>query len=147
MSDATMNRVWKCVDMSGGPDACWEWKLKLNNKGLPYFSHKGRKQLAYRVTFQLYHGTTLDKSQLLLHQCDNPTCCNPKHLRIGTHQENMDDMKQRDRHGVPVIVVKAIRRLADAGVIHSEIADRYGLARRTVTDIINKVTHKHDGDG
>ncbi len=33
----------------------------------------------------------------ILHTCDRPRCWNPEHLYQGTHQQNMDDMVQKNR--------------------------------------------------
>lgn len=135
-------RVFQNIDMSGGPHACWPWKLKLNDKGLPYQSVNGKKRLAYRLTYELVHGTVPD-DLVLRHSCDNPVCCNPYHLTPGTHQENMNDMKERERHGLPHHTVRAIRKLGAEKVTHKEIAERYGIARTTVTDIINRRYYQH----
>jgi len=130
-------RVFNNIDMSGGPDACWPWKLKLSDKGLPYQSIEGKKYLAHRLVYELAHGQIPD-GMVLRHKCDNPPCCNPSHLIPGTHQQNMDDMKERERHGLPRHTVRAIRKLGGEGVTHAEIAKLYGVARSTVTDIINR---------
>jgi hypothetical protein len=33
----------------------------------------------------------------ILHRCDNPQCCNPEHLFVGTQAENMADMRRKGR--------------------------------------------------
>ena len=73
----------------------------------------------------------------ILHSCDNSICCNPHHLSWGSHQDNMDDMKQRDRHGLPKTVVRAIKTLLDGDKTHQEIATLYGVSRESITAINN----------
>lgn len=130
--------VFRYVDMTGGPEACWPWKRGLH-KERPYFEMNGRKYLAYRITYSLTYGKDLEDLPLLRHTCDVPYCCNPAHLVEGDHQANMDDMKMRDRHGIPHHAVRGIRSLLEQGdCTHKEIAERYGVARETVTAIANK---------
>ena len=129
--------------MHGGDrSVCWEWCGGLGGRDKrPYYNLDGEKVLAYRLVYELVHGRKLHADEVLRHTCDNRICCNPYHGIPGTHQENMDDMKERERHGVPKTVVRAIRTLADGGTTHKEIAKMYGLGRTTVTDIINEKTH------
>lgn len=129
--------VFKHIDMSGGHNACWPWKRQLH-KGRPYFDVNGKKRLAYRITYELFHGVELTTEDMLLHQCDNSACCNPRHLNIGEHQQNMDEMVQRERHGMPHHAVRGIRKLLMNGHTHQSIADLYGCSRETVTAIHNQ---------
>ena len=75
---------------------------------------------------------------LILHSCDRGGypigCCNPKPMRVGTHDENMTDMTSRERHGLPETVVRAIRRLIEQGETQQVIATRYGLSREAVSN-------------
>jgi DNA-binding XRE family transcriptional regulator len=143
----TPHGVFKHIDMKeGDTDACWEWKGKVNTKdGRPYYTVEGSRRPAYRYVLELYTGEEQPKTVLVLHQCDNPICCNPHHLTWGTHQQNMNEMKERDRHGLPKTVVRAIRKLLDQGRTHREVADLYGVSRETITAINNDKVHKDVG--
>jgi DNA-binding XRE family transcriptional regulator len=54
----------------------------------------------------------------------------------------MNDMKERDRHGLPKTVIRAIRKLIKVGRTHNEIAKLYGVSRETITAIHNRRSHK-----
>lgn len=133
--------VFKFIDMSGGNDSCWNWKGALSTKGRPYFTVDGRKYIAYRLVYELVHGECPD-DKMILHQCDNGQCCNPRHHKLGNQQENMDEMKQRERHGLPHHTIKTILKLKEAGRPHQEIADLFGIGRSTVSEIgVKNYTH------
>lgn len=142
--------VFQFYSMHGGDrSVCWEWTGPFSDKGVPYFSYGGRKQVAYRVVFELTGGPLLP-GEVVRHKCDCGQapigCGNPTHLERGTHQENMEDMKQRNRHGMSAYVVRAIRRLHSEGVHPYDIAKRYGIGVQTVRDIVNEKTHAHIKD-
>ena len=69
------------------------------------------------------------------HSCDNPVCFNPHHLSWGNHQDNMDDMVERERHGMPRTVVRAILRLRAEGRTQKEVAELYGVSREAISAI------------
>jgi len=69
-------------------------------KGYGAFGFDGKVQKAHRVAYMLTHGPIPDGGHIL-HSCDNPSCVNPDHLRVGTHTENMRDKLARGRdHGL-----------------------------------------------
>ena len=138
--------VFKYINMKGGPDACWPFTGKVNNKGRPYFAVGGKKYLAYRLVYELVRGEGTLSDALARHTCDNEICCNPRHIVRGDHQQNMNDMKERERHGLPHHTVRAIRKLGNAKRSHQEIADLFGIGRSTVTEIINRVNYAHVED-
>ena len=130
--------VFKNIDLcNGDKEQCWPWKGKPNAKdGRPYITIEGARRPAYVIVLELYTGEHANK-RYAIHSCDNRICCNPHHLSWGTHQDNMDDMKERDRHGLPRTVVRAIHRLLEGTNTHQEIADLYGVSRETITGINN----------
>lgn len=82
---------WSRVDVS--ISGCWNWTGPIATDGYG----KCRQTHAHRIAYILTYGP-LKKGQNVLHSCDNPRCCNPDHLRIGTHTENAADMILRKRN-------------------------------------------------
>lgn len=86
----------------GAADACWPWKKGCSRDG--YGSIKLRRALpgqfhegAHRLAWQLHHRLPLTRATVIRHSCDNPPCCNPKHLLAGTQRDNVRDMVLRGR--------------------------------------------------
>lgn len=92
-------RLWAKINKRG-PDECWLWMASLNAYGYGQIQaeDKSRPLRASRVVYETVHGS-IPKGMHVLHHCDNPACCNPKHLWLGTHQDNMDDMNAKGRNG------------------------------------------------
>jgi hypothetical protein len=119
---------------------CWNWKGSLQ-RGYGKFQ-VGRKMLtASRVAWQYFHGA-IPPGQLVLHYCDNPRCCNPGHLFLGTQQENMQDMitKGRRKSSGPRIKFTA-DQLLEIGLSPnvSELARRFGVSRSAIRRVISRM--------
>lgn len=71
--------------------SCWEWTKPLSD-GYGRVWIKSKYVKAHRLSYELFVGT-IPQGASILHSCHNRACVNPKHLRIGTHQENMQDRK------------------------------------------------------
>lgn len=136
--------VFKYINMHGGDESvCWEWTRSVRGgQGRPYFDIGGTKHLAYRLVYELTFGP-IPEGNVVRHKCDNPICCSPHHLELGTHDENMDDMKKRERHGLPHHTVRAIKRLFLSGDTDAEIAEKFGLTPSNVSKIRQGITYQH----
>ena len=124
---------------------CWPFTGKVNKEGRPYIQIDGKKYLVYRLSHELVNGEGCLDGLVARHKCDNPICCRPDHIEAGSHQDNVDDMNTRERHGLPHHTVNAIRKLAakEHGPTHETIGELYGLGRSTVTNIVNGDRYKH----
>ena len=92
-------RFWAKVAVAG-PDECWPWQAGRISYGYGSFTVNGRLILAHRFSWSLANGRDAGEARVL-HSCDNPPCCNPAHLHLGTQQDNIDEMMSRGRHVAP----------------------------------------------
>lgn len=112
------------VDRSGGPDACWPWTgYRHPRTKYGRFFFNGHRHAAHRFACSVGHEISLREGMLVLHRCDNPPCCNPKHLWTGTYQDNSDDMiaKNRGRWTSGVEMQKRMKKYAARGRSHSSV--------------------------
>lgn len=117
--------------------ACLEWQGSLSKAGYGTIGANGTPVLAHRVAYQQHHNVVLTSEQLVCHHCDNPPCCNPAHLFVGTNADNMADMAAKgrsargSRNGMAKLSeaeVLAIRAAFGAGLSRAEVAQRFGLS-------------------
>lgn len=82
----------------GTPSECWPWQGQLNYHGYGMFYVSGRRTgvLVTRLAYYLAN-KSIDDDKFVCHACDNPPCCNPAHLWMGTHEENLRDMAEKGR--------------------------------------------------
>ncbi|MEU8839979.1 HNH endonuclease signature motif containing protein [Streptomyces roseus] len=88
-------RFW--VKVAAQATGCWQWTGAKNPDGYGGFWHAGAFRLAHRVAFVALLGPIPD-GLVVRHDCDNPNCVNPHHLRTGTQSDNGLDCVERGRH-------------------------------------------------
>lgn len=140
------DRFWLKVDVRE-PDSCWEWTAYRDKTGYGTFGIDGKKERAPRVAWALASGEIPD-GLCVLHTCDNPPCCNPKHLFLGTRADNVQDAIRKGRHITGEMVggskltednVHLIRHCLDLGCKQRETADVFRVSEMTISDIkLNK---------
>lgn len=147
-----IKRFWSKVDRSGGPKACWPWTGGLVRKYGSFWN--GTKMVrAHRVMWEIVDGN-IPKELCVLHECDNPKCCNPGHLFLGTQVDNIKDMDRKGRRRAVSSEhvnttkltsgdVRTIRALSRFGMANkSELARDFGVTRTNIRYIINRTTWK-----
>jgi hypothetical protein len=84
---------------------CWKWSGGYGRRGYGRFQGNDCKLLpAHRFSYYLHHPLNefIENIEFFVcHSCDNPECCNPEHLFLGTHIENMRDRDEKGRGGQP----------------------------------------------
>ena len=145
-------RFWKKVITAGMSD-CWIWTGAKNSDGYGHLSVNGNMTYCHRIAWEINYGS-IERGLEVLHRCDNPTCCNPWHLRLGTHAENMRDMHEKGRannlkgekHPSAKITeseVRSIRFMHREGVTIRAIAEAFIISASSIYGIITRKTWKH----
>jgi len=147
-------RFWSRVARADG-DACWEWAAARFTAGYGKVALPRSRKLegAHRIAWLLTYGP-IPNDLWVLHRCDNPPCCRPDHLFLGTCKNNSDDMIAKGRHprvGVSVPSVNRklsadrileIRARAVAGESHRAIALALNINRRTIDRIVSGALYR-----
>jgi len=140
-------RFWSHVER-GSDDECWDWQASLLNEYGHGQSWDGEQVVpAHRVAYILEKG---DPDGYVMHECDNPSCVNPNHLKDGTQKENMEHAVETGRmhngedSGPAKLTkeeVEQIRwKVENTDLTQAQIADRYDVTQPTVSAISNGKT-------
>ncbi len=148
------DRLFSKIDIKS-LDECWIWQ-GTNVRGYGYIGAKSGKSVRVpRLIFMLADGQDIPESMCVCHTCDNPSCCNPYHLWLGTQQDNIRDKKGKGRakgvnigekHGRAKLTesdVKEIRRLLCEKVTQRKIAEKFGVDQSAIHLIGARKTWKH----
>ncbi len=132
LSESVRRRFWanvaKCDDRE-----CWLWTAKARHKfGYGAMNIEGKVITAHRIAFAIEHGSIPPQAHIL-HTCDVPACCNPKHLYAGTDAQNKADMISRGRQrkgGHSAETIKKIKAGRAANPPHYSVERRAATASR-----------------
>jgi hypothetical protein len=141
-------RFWAKVTRAAG-NACWGWTGAKKSHGYGTFMVDGVLVSANRFSYELHYGP-IPEGLFACHRCDNPPCCNPAHLFLGTQAENMDDARRkgRTRSGNARLTAATVRVATDrraAGASFEAIAAELGVSRKTISRAVQGVTYATAG--
>ncbi len=148
----SVERFWQRIKV-GSDDECWEWQGGRDKRGYGLLNFNTKRFLAHRLAYLLTKGELLADLEIM-HTCDNPPCCNVRHLIQATHKENMQDAWAKgiikpyphpagQDHNQAKLTdedVLAIRASKERTI---SLAKHYGISRMTVYRIRNNLAWKH----
>jgi hypothetical protein len=156
----TPETLWSKVDKRN-EDECWEWKGYKNAQGYGrtwiddkgYYAHRVIFNLAYPNTITLNAPKSTDDYGFLLHTCDNPSCCNPKHLFVGSHWDNMADKASKGRCPdfsggkgprckLSMSQAREIRQKRQTGISAKELAKIYQISLASIKTLLRGDSYK-----
>lgn len=134
-----VSSFWMKVNKKLNSD-CWEWMGSRNkgNRGYGQFWIGHTFVGAHRFSYELHHGKIPDGLEVC-HHCDNPACVNPDHLFLGTHKENEEDKKSKNRQARGKAVVHQnkinendVVNIRNSAKSYDEISKEYGISSAMV---------------
>ena len=155
LSEEQIDYFWKRVDMSGGPDACWDWTFYCHVSGYGQVNYNNKVLATHNLALRLTDGPPPDALRNnALHSCkQNRKCCNPAHLRWGTKDDNAKD---KIKDGTCVNYKGELNvnsKLTEAEVLEirekykprtfAKLGREYGVDASTIARIINRESWKH----
>ena len=140
------DRFWRKVQKTRDASACWPWLNGRTGSGYGAIRWHGRVMYAHVLAWQFFHGCEVPPGKVVRHHCDNPICCRPSHLILGTHDDNMADMVQRGRSRKGVLEpadVLEVRRLHAQRTPTREICGRFGITQKAVWFVVRRISYRH----
>jgi len=148
----TWIEFWKKVDVQKS-DECWNWIGAVNKNGYGRARFQGKLIYVHRLSL-IYQEPNLDfGKKVVMHICDNPRCCNPKHLLLGTHADNQADKfkKQRqakgEKNGQSLLteeqVKEARKKYIPKVMTYKMLAEKYGVCKDTMQKAIRGIYWSH----
>jgi hypothetical protein len=129
---STEDYFWSLLDKSGGPDACWLWPSERarSKSGYGEIKFQCKWWRTHRLALYL-SGVYLEPGTVVMHSCDTPPCCNPKHLSKGSRASNTQDMVRKGRNKGAVGIRNWNAKLSEAQVQEIYCAYHHGLLTQT----------------
>ena len=139
----TAEQFWALVRRDD-QDACWLWtRATRNGYGVVWSTELKHHWGAHRLAYRLWHGE-IPEGALVMHSCDTPPCCNPRHLRLGSDASNRADSARKKRHARGDTHGRRKLTSADVGLIlasraltNRALARRFGVSESAVSMIRN----------
>lgn len=153
-------RLWSRIK-KGTPDECWYWTGAHTPAGYGVISVNNHMTTAHRIVYILIYGE-VDDNLIVCHTCDNPPCCNPNHLFIGTHKTNAEDKVKKGRqprgdkisfrmrgekNPHSILTKKQVFEIRKAVInktdTQRQLAAKHGVQVACISKIITRRTWKH----
>lgn len=126
LSDAKERIFKRCITSESG---CFEWQGAVDGCGYGAIRFLGKVTKTHRIVAEA------TAKQHVLHSCDNPKCCNPAHLSLGNHTENMIDRSRKCRTNGQKLTVEDVRAIRASNKRVGDLAREYSVAHSAISNI------------
>lgn len=150
-------------------DSCWNWSGRCVKPGkvngrtfleygfTDWLSDKRKRfysgiKYAHRLAWFAFNGP-IPEGVKVLHKCDNPKCCNPHHLFLGTQLQNVKDCRAKNRlargeqHSRAKLTnesVRMIRKLHESGCFkYAQLSRMFCVSGQLIRDVVRRERWKH----
>jgi len=136
-----------------GPDECWRWTAGCFHGGYGQFRLRHKKVKAHRAYYE-HEVAAIPPGMILCHRCNNPPCCNPAHLFVGTNADNTADCKRKGRlksspppgrsgesnpsARMTLNAVELIRLERKGGATYADIAAKFNISQSQARNIVTR---------
>ena len=144
-----LKRFWSRVKKTKG--GCWEWTA-YKSRGYGQIRLQGKTWRVHILSYRLFN-TDYKEGLCIRHKCDNPSCVNPRHLELGTTQQNTQDRVKRgrcamgSRNGKAKLtaedVIEIRRRYANGLTNYTQLGKLYNVGDNCIRKIIKGITWTH----
>lgn len=86
----------ECFTLKGFKDKYGYVSFQFRSNG------KHKNILSHRASYMIENKEELSKDDVIMHLCDNPICINIRHLKKGTHYDNVQDRVSKNRSAIGV---------------------------------------------
>jgi hypothetical protein len=146
------DRLFAHLVVPENPSDCWEWTGLTNAQGYGRIFFDGHYHVAHRVSWVLHYGP-IPEGLCVLHTCDQPRCCSPVHLWLGTKGDNNRDREakgrgrqsQGEQQGAAKLTEAQVREIrASAGYrMGCKLARQYGISYSQMNRILRGESWAH----
>lgn len=150
-----MDVIDQIVDKETG---CWNWGRPVDSFGYGIFNVRTdankrgwRSERAHRWSWEIANGP-IPARKCILHHCDNPACCNPDHLFLGSKSDNNKDRLSKGRYvgtqaageqnGNAKFTAEQVAKMKAERPGPTAAKRQYGISKRQYYRIINGVYWK-----
>lgn len=149
---------WSKVNIVKSTKDCWEWSGAKTPAGYGNVRINGSYKRSHRVAWELIN-FTIPVGYIVMHICDNPSCCNPHHLAISTRKTNSIDMLIKNRgskHKIKHFGTKNVNaKLNDSKVLkirelykenmfnQYQLADMFNVTQTAIGCVVRNETWRH----
>lgn len=125
---------------------CWIWQGSRHEFGYGTMSERNKPVKVHQRIYELCVGPR--NGLCVLHRCDNPPCCNPDHLFLGTRLDNVRDCISKGRfpvghrNAMSKLSPSNVAKIRNSNLPELTLAKRFGVNRSIINRVRNRKTYR-----